>query len=325
MISCTEFIPLYSEFFKFLEEKGGHDAVVKYWLYVSDTSIGDKTNPYSLISFMEREGGLDGAWSYWKRSLSEEACDVFRVYNPKKGYFRSHMKHCPSRGMLNDLKHVEPYHDYCEHCNVIYAPVLAKFGIAYERDDSKKDNAECYCLGYLEGHRPDLDFGNMDDYADVDEDSIVLDIKAEEHKYLHRDFHIIGDLALKYCGDNYGDNCVRSFLTSYANHYYAPQIADIKSRGLIAIKDWLEKVYEIEEAGELLHTELTEDCLTVTVDKSPAIAFMYQANQKPSKYYIEQTRTLYSAIADACDLGFALEYYNEDGATHFKFFKRYYK
>ena len=220
---------------------------------------------------------------------------------------------------------VDSDYDYCEHCNVIYAPVLAKYGIAYERDDSKKDNAECYCLGYLEGHRPDLDFGNMDDYADVDEDSIVLDIKAEEHKYLHRDFHIIGDLALKYCGDNYGDNCVRSFLTSYANHYYAPQIADIKSRGLIAIKDWLEKVYEIEEASELLHTELTEDCLTVTVDKSPAIAFMYQANQKPSKYYIEQTRTLYSAIADACDLGFALEYYNEDGATRFKFLKRYYK
>ena len=28
MISCTEFIPLYSEFFKFLEKRGGHDAVM---------------------------------------------------------------------------------------------------------------------------------------------------------------------------------------------------------------------------------------------------------------------------------------------------------
>ena len=26
MISCTEFIPLYSEFFKYCEKRGGHDA-----------------------------------------------------------------------------------------------------------------------------------------------------------------------------------------------------------------------------------------------------------------------------------------------------------
>ena len=30
MISCTEFIPLYSEFFKYLDKDGGHDAVMEY-------------------------------------------------------------------------------------------------------------------------------------------------------------------------------------------------------------------------------------------------------------------------------------------------------
>ena len=30
MISCTEFIPLYSELFKYLEDIGGHDEVVRY-------------------------------------------------------------------------------------------------------------------------------------------------------------------------------------------------------------------------------------------------------------------------------------------------------
>lgn len=323
MISCTEFIPLYSEFFKFLEEKGGHDAVVKYWLYISDHSIGDKSNPYSLISFMEREGGLDGAWSYWKRVVEEEACDVFRVYNKEKGYFRSHSRHCPSRGMLNKLEHVEPYYDYCEHCNVLYAPVLKKYGIVFERDHSKVANAECYSWAYLEGCRPNLDF-IQDEQADVYEDSVIIDAKAEDNKYLHRDFHISGDLALKYCGDNYGENCVRSFLTTYANNYYAPQIEDAKTRGLIALKEWIERVYETEEASELLHTELTGDMLKITIDKSPAIAFMHEANQEPSKYYIEETRTVYSAIADACDFGFTMDYYNEDGGTTYRFFVRKY-
>ncbi len=31
MISCTEFIPAYSELFKFLHERGGREAVVKFW------------------------------------------------------------------------------------------------------------------------------------------------------------------------------------------------------------------------------------------------------------------------------------------------------
>ena len=39
MISCTEFIPLYSEFFKYLERRGGHDAVMEYWIHISDTVI----------------------------------------------------------------------------------------------------------------------------------------------------------------------------------------------------------------------------------------------------------------------------------------------
>lgn len=324
MISCTEFIPLYSAFFQFLEEKGGHDAVVKYWKYLSGRSIGDKTNPYSLASFMEREGGLEGAWSYWKRVVEEEACDIYRFYDREKGYFCSHMRYCPSRGMLNSLEHVEPYYDYCEHCNVLYAPVLEQYGVIFERDNSKVDNAECFSIAYIKGNRPDIDLTNIEKIP-LDESIEKIDVKAEDNTYLHRDFHISGDLALTYCGDNYGENCVRSFLTAYATSYYAPQIRDIQNRGLIALQQWLEKVYTIEEASELLHTVLKDGVLRVTVDKSPAIAFMYEAGQKPSRYYIEQTRTLYSAIADACDLDFALDRYEEDGAADFRFFLRDYK
>ena len=65
MISCTEFIPLYSEFFKFLEKKGGPNAVMEYWIHISDTSIGDKANPNSLAAKCELYGGFDGARAYW--------------------------------------------------------------------------------------------------------------------------------------------------------------------------------------------------------------------------------------------------------------------
>ena len=151
MISCTEFIPLYSEFFKFLEKKGGHDEVLKYWNHISDTSIGDKTNKNSLAYKCEKSGGFEGAVAYWGHTLTEEACDLFEIINTNKKYFYSHMRHCPSRGMLNSLKHIEPYFDYCSHCNVIYQRVLDNYDIVYERDNSKVDNAECFSLLYEKG------------------------------------------------------------------------------------------------------------------------------------------------------------------------------
>jgi len=103
------------------------------------------------------------------------------------------------------------------------------------------------------------------------------------------------------------------------NHYYAPRIKEINENGLPALQAWIEKVYEIEEASEVLHTDLSGNKLTVTIDKSPVIEYMHSLNQEPSAYYIEETRTLYKTIAEACSLDFTLHYYNEDGGTKFEF------
>lgn len=315
MISCTEFIPLYSEFFKFMEARGGHDAVVRYWERISDNSIGDKSNPNSLISFVEQYG-FEGTWRYWSHTLTEEACDVLRMCDPQRKTGYSVMRRCPSKGMLLDMKHLEPYHDYCSHCGVLYPRVLEKYGITCEWDYSGIDHASCAWKLYMTG----------DQFLPEDMEPAphkeVMDITAEDNKYLHRDFHLSGDFALSYCGEKYGDNGVREFLYSFAQLNYASVIEDCKQRGMIAIKEKLEQVYETEEASEVLHTELKDDELIVTIDKSPVIAYMTSLGQKPSKYYIEETRTVYAAIADGCDLGFELMYYNEDGGTKYRFFKR---
>ena len=317
MISCTEFIPLYSEFFKYLEAKAGEEAVYKFWYALSDRNIGDPTNPHSLRSFCNKYGGFDGAIKYWTHTLTEEACDVYKLHDMEGRYSYSHMRHCPSRGMLNDLKHVEPYHNYCEHCNVIYQRVLKDYGVHFDRDNSRIDNAECFSVLYEDGHKPPY---AMTDVHNIDTaGKIVVDMKADDNKYLHRDFHIIGDFALKYCGEVYGDEGVAEFLTAYVRGYYSPIIDSIKKGGLAAVKEWIERVYEIEESSDLLHTELSGNTLTVTIDKSPVIAYMASLNQKPSKYYIEETRTMYRVVAEESGLDFELCYYNEDGGAKFIF------
>ena len=315
MISCTEFIPLYSEFFKFLDSRGGYDEVLKYWYHISDTSLGDPTNPHSMVYHMDRLGGFDGARAYWSHTTSEEACDTYSVLDPVNRYSYSEMRYCPSRGMLNELKHIEPYEHYCEHCKIIYSRVLEKYGVVYERDHSMVHKAQCTSLLYEAGNKPT---GN---YKEPAEGRIVNRMKREGKKYLHRDFHLLGDNALKYCGDNYGAQAVVDFVKHFAVTFYAPQIEGFKEKGLVAVKEWLEKLYLVEEASEVLHTELTDKELKVTIDKCPVIAYARSLNQELSEYYIEQTRTLYAAIAEASGFGFRLESYDADGAAEFVFFK----
>lgn len=138
MISCTEFIPLYSELFKYIEKQEGKEGVTKYWEYISDEYIGP-----SLGEAVKKKGLL-GCFEYWSKSLNEESCDFVMTYDEDNNVFCIDMKKCPSKSMLNALKHMEPYHDYCRHCEVIYKRQIEKYGIIEDGSDfTRTDAAMC--------------------------------------------------------------------------------------------------------------------------------------------------------------------------------------
>ena len=234
------------------------------------------------------------------------------------------MRRCTSRAILNSLTHVEPYHNYCEHCKVIYSRVLEKYGVVYDRDHSKVENAECCSVLYEKDTPPDFDWRNITDEELIEKfkdnpDYVISENIREGKKYLHRDFHISKDLVYKYCGEKYGDDEVIDFIVNYTKAYYSPIISQIKEKGISFLKEWIEKVYETEEASDVLHTELKDNVLTVVIDKCPVIEYMRSLNQQPSKYHIENTRTYYDTIAKECGFKFNLEYYTDDGAAKFTF------
>ena len=109
MISCTEFIPSYSELFTYLENKHGRDEVDRFWEYLfQPTGEG-----IPLVNFVKKEG-IRGCWTYWKGTLNEEAADFTMYLNEKRGFYLNVMHHCPSKGRLLELKEelgIEPYHD----------------------------------------------------------------------------------------------------------------------------------------------------------------------------------------------------------------------
>lgn len=152
---------------------------------------------------------------------------------------------------------------------------------------------------------------------------LVMDRRAAENKYLHRDFHVSGDTGLSYVGERYGDNGAKEYLRRFACAQYAPLAARVKEEGLVALKAHIEQTYETEEAADAVCAMLIGDVLQVEVAYCPGVRYMKSIGYTPSKWYVELTRTVNEAIADLADLGFELLSYDpEDGAASYRFFRR---
>jgi len=136
MISCTEFIPAYNELFKFIEQKNDKEALIDFWHYLSDKFLVNLKNEVV-------ENGLLGCWNYWNKTLKEEAADFTMELDEKEQEFSITMHHCPSKGLLLEQNHIEPYPDYCEHCDVLYRRVLEPQGFEYTLDRSQTNKARC--------------------------------------------------------------------------------------------------------------------------------------------------------------------------------------
>lgn len=136
MISCTEFIPAYSELFKYLQKIGGKEAVIAYWAEISGDGLNSLRDQVSAH-------GIRGCYNYWTHTLNEEAADFTMTLDEENGEFSIHMHYCPSKGRLLEFKHLTPYPDYCLHCDMLYRRVLEPLGYSYDIDLSKCNEACC--------------------------------------------------------------------------------------------------------------------------------------------------------------------------------------
>lgn len=302
MISCTEFIPLYSELFKYLEELGGKAEVEKYWEYISDNYTS---------AFLGKEvaaNGIRGCWNYWSKSLNEEACDFTMELDEQEGLFAIYMHSCPSKGHLLEYEHVEPYHDYCGHCPALYDRCLANFGIyPCGHDWSEVDKAKC-TLKY----KTDAKVPNGE--------KLHMDRRAADNEYFHPDFHISAKRGVEYVGKNFGDGAVTEYLTRFAKVYYAPLIQKIRQNGLCEIKRYIKETYEKEKAPHNVRCTLSGNELYVEVSECPGVMHIRNRGFEPSKWYKDLTETVNSVIAEEAGVCFEMiSYSEENGAAEYRF------
>ena len=311
MVSCTEFIPSYSELFTYLEKKHGREEVDRFWKYLF-TPDG-KGIP--LVNYVLKEG-IRGCYSYWAGSLNEEAADFTMYLNEKRGFFLNVMHKCPSKGRLLQLKDeigIEPYHDYCLHCDS-YRSAVEKIGLKYIYNFQGIDEAACSMLIY--------DPAVFDGRVIIDEDTLIMDRKASDNEYFHRDFHSSMNMGIHYVGENYGLEAVREYLTQYTNNVYKTVMADMQVCGLAALEDKIKDTYEKEKASEVLKTEMTADALYVTVSECPAVKHLHSTGRDVSPWYRYTTEVVMEVLAASAGFAFVMDSYDEaTGAASYHFTK----
>lgn len=119
MISSNEFILLYNEMFKYLESEFGEEELVRFWRYVRD-------NYLTILDSLVKEKGLKGIHEYWAWILSEEGGRYNITLRDDELVVDIHS--CPSVGKLIHNSHIIPYKNYCDHCPVLYPPLVEKYG-----------------------------------------------------------------------------------------------------------------------------------------------------------------------------------------------------
>ncbi len=311
MISCTEFIPAYSELFTYLEDKHGRPEVDRFWkyLFVPD----GKGIP--LVRFVEQEG-IRGCYTYWSGTLNEEAADFTLYLNEKRGFFLLAMHACPSKGRLLKLKEeigIVPYRDYCLHCDS-YREAVEKVGLKYIYNFQGIERAACSILIY--------DPKVFDGRVIIDENTQTMDRKASDNEYFHKDFHSSMNMGVEYLGKNYGEEALREYLTRYTNNVYKPVIAEIKAGGLAALEAHIKETYAKEQCPDAVKTHLDGNCLTVQVAYCPGVKHLQATGREVSRWYSATTQVVMSVLAQSGGYRFLWDAYEEDtGKAQYRFEK----
>lgn len=311
MISCTEFIPAYSELFTYLELRHGKEEIDRFWKFLFEPT-GDKI---PLINFLRKEG-IRGCYSYWTGTLSEEASDTTIYLNEKAGWFMNIMHNCPSKGRLLKFQAtlgITPYHNYCQHCDS-YRSHVELAGFKYIYNFIGEDKATCRLLVY----DPKVFNGQII----ADENTEIMDIRSAEKEYFHPDFHSSMNNGIEYLGENFGKDEVVAYLTLFTKHVYHPVLTAVMEKGLKAIEEKILDTYKAEKCPDAVETSLEEDRLTVRVKYCPAVKLLQDTGRQVSKWFPYTTSVVMQELAAAGGYTFHMESYDEaTGATVYSFCK----
>ena len=144
---------------------------------------------------------------------------------------------------------------------------------------------------------------------------------AADNAYLHKDFHGALSTGIAYLEQRYGAEAVQGYLRQFARAFYTGLTQALNERGLIALREHLERIYGLE-GGEISLTG-SDDELLLQVEACPAVTHMREHGYAVAPLFYETSRTVYAAVCEGTP--FALEWLGYDeasGRSVVRFFRR---
>ena len=145
--------------------------------------------------------------------------------------------------------------------------------------------------------------------------------KLEDNVYLPREFHAQLSGQIEYLDVKYGEDAARRYLRQLASAFYAPLAQAVKERGLIALKERFEKIYELE--GGKINISFSENEMIVEVEACPAVMFMREHGQPVTRLFYETSKTTYDTVCEGTPFAYELvQYDNQTGRSTQRFYRR---
>ena len=147
----------------------------------------------------------------------------------------------------------------------------------------------------------------------------VIDCRASDHQYLHKDFHGALCYGIKYITETFGPQAVTAYLQQVARTFYAPLIEQLKQRGLPALQEHWKQIFTAE-GGDF---ELTcdESTLVLTVNRCPAVCHIKENGQLYTEKFCETTVVVNETICADAGYRCSCDYQPGQGACVQKFWK----
>jgi len=128
---------------------------------------------------------------------------------------------------------------------------------------------------------------------------------------VHKDFHGALSFGLQFVEDHYGEQGLQDFLSGLADTVYQPLAADLRERGLPALRDHWQTVFEQEQAD--FELRMDGDVLVLDVRRCPAVTHMNEHGYAVAQHFCEHTRIVNEAVCKAAGYTASVEYDQEAG------------
>lgn len=145
----------------------------------------------------------------------------------------------------------------------------------------------------------------------------VMERRAADNEYLHRDFHAAFLHGMRYVKDRFGEDGLDDYLRKTADAVYGPLAERIRRDGLDALETYLRETWTRE--GATFRIERDGETLVLRMESCPVVAHLRTLGLDPGDDCCRATAVLDDALARMAGLCVEVDADADAGACEQRF------